>query len=49
MEYDEYGNIENPEEASTSGNIFAYTGYAYEESTGLYYAKERYYDGTTNA
>ena len=45
--YDEYGKIENPEEAGKSGNIFAYTGHVYEESTGLYYAKARYYDGET--
>ena len=44
IEYDEYGVIKNPEVVSTSGNIFAYTGHVYEESTGLYYAKARYYD-----
>ena len=42
--YDEYGVIANPEVVSTGGNIFAYTGHVYEESTGLYYAKARYYD-----
>ncbi|SHM87797.1 hypothetical protein SAMN02746066_03706 [Anaerosporobacter mobilis DSM 15930] len=31
--YDEYGVIENPEVVGTSGNIFAYTGHVYEEST----------------
>ena len=44
IEYDEYGVIVNPEVVSTGGNIFAYTGHVYEESTGLYYAKARYYD-----
>ena len=44
IEYDEYGVIANPEVVSTGGNIFAYTGHVYEESTGLYYAKARYYD-----
>jgi RHS repeat-associated protein len=44
IEYDEYGVIKKPEVVSTSGNIFAYTGHVYEESTGLYYAKARYYD-----
>ena len=43
IEYDEYGVIANPEVVSTGGNIFAYTGHVYEESTGLYYAKARYY------
>ncbi|SHM87859.1 RHS repeat-associated core domain-containing protein [Anaerosporobacter mobilis DSM 15930] len=42
--YDEYGVIANPEVVSIGGNIFAYTGHVYEESTGLYYAKARYYD-----
>ena len=44
IEYDEYGVIANPEGVNTGGNIFAYTGHVYEESTGLYYAKARYYD-----
>ena len=44
--YDEYGVIENPEVVSTGGNIFAYTGHVYEESTGLYYAKARYYEAS---
>ncbi|SHM88022.1 RHS repeat-associated core domain-containing protein [Anaerosporobacter mobilis DSM 15930] len=44
IEHDEYGVIANPEVVSTGGNIFAYTGHVYEESTGLYYAKARYYD-----
>ena len=44
IEYDEYGVTSNPEVVSTGGNIFAYTGHVYEESTGLYYAKARYYD-----
>ena len=44
IEYDEYGVIANPEVVSTGGNIFAYTGHVYEKSTGLYYAKARYYD-----
>ncbi|SET55925.1 cellulose binding domain-containing protein [[Clostridium] polysaccharolyticum] len=42
--YDEYGNPEYPEAVNTSGNLFGYTGHAYEETTGLYYAKARYYD-----
>lgn len=44
IEYDEYGVIANPEVVSTGGNILAYTEHVYEESTGLYYAKARYYD-----
>jgi RHS repeat-associated protein len=44
IEYDEYGVIANPEVVSTSGNIFAYTGHVYDDSTGLYYAKARYYN-----
>ncbi|WP_167956189.1 RHS repeat-associated core domain-containing protein [Anaerosporobacter faecicola] len=44
IKYDEYGVIANPEAVSTGGNIFAYTGHVYDESTGLYYAKARYYD-----
>ena len=44
IEYNEYGVIANPEVVSIGGNIFAYTGHVYEESTGLYYAKARYYD-----
>ena len=44
IEYEEYGVITNPEVVSTSGNIFAYTGHVYDESTGFYYAKARYYD-----
>ena len=40
----EYDVIANPEVVSTGGNIYAYTGHVYEESTGLYYAKARYYD-----
>ena len=44
IQYDEYGVILNPEVVGTNGNIFAYTGHVYDESTGLYYAKARYYD-----
>ena len=49
IQYDEYGVILNPEVVGTDGNIFSenlfsYTGHVYEESTGLYYAKARYYD-----
>ena len=46
--------ILNPEAVGTNGNkfsenlfsenLFSYTGHVYEESTGLYYAKARYYD-----
>ncbi len=31
---------------NTNGNIFAYTGHVYDDSTGLHYAKARYYDPT---
>ncbi len=44
IEYDEYGGIENPEVVSIGGNVFAYTGHVYDENTGLYYAKARYYN-----
>ena len=49
IQYDEYGVILNPEVVGTNGNIlsenlFSYTGHVYEESTGLYYAKARYYE-----
>ena len=49
IQYDEYGVILNPEVVKTNGNIFSenlfsYTGHVYDESTGLYYAKARYYD-----
>ena len=46
--------ILNPEAVGTNGNkfsenlfsenLFSYTGHVYEESSGLYYAKARYYD-----
>ena len=45
--YDEYGRLENPNKVKTAGNLFAYTGHVYEESTDLYYAKARYYDAET--
>ncbi len=49
IQYDEYGVMLNPEAVGTNGNIFSenlfsYTGHVYDESTGLYYAKARYYD-----
>ena len=47
LTYDEYGRLENPDKVRTAGNIFTYTGHVYEESTGLYYAKARYYDAET--
>ena len=44
INYDEFGVILNPEAVNTNGNIFAYTGHVYDGSTGLHYAKARYYD-----
>lgn len=41
--YDEYGVLRNPEAIAMGDTIPAYTGHLYEVSTGLYYAKARYY------
>jgi RHS repeat-associated protein len=46
INYNEFGVIENPEVVNTNGNIFGYTGHVYDNSTGLHYAKARYYDPT---
>lgn len=41
-EYDEWGNITTNNE--TVSNPFKYAGYIYDQETGLYYLKARYYD-----
>ena len=46
INYDEFGVILNPGAVSTNGNIFAYTGHVYDDSTGFHYAKARYYNPT---
>jgi len=40
--YDEWGNINQQTEGIT--NIFKYTGEVYDNETGLYYLRARYYD-----
>lgn len=41
-EYDEWGNIRTSNE--TISNPFKYAGEIYDEETGLYYLRARYYD-----
>ncbi|BCN29431.1 cellulose binding domain-containing protein [Anaeromicropila herbilytica] len=45
--YDEFGNVENPDDIGTNGNIFSYTGHVYETESSLLYVKARYYDSKT--
>ncbi|MEK4852826.1 RHS repeat-associated core domain-containing protein [Paenibacillus sp. FSL H7-0756] len=40
--YDEWGNITSQDEKTS--NSFKYTGEVYDEETGLYYLRARYYD-----
>jgi RHS repeat-associated protein len=42
--YDEFGVLGNTEGLNNYGNIFSYTGYVYDGSTELYYAKARNYE-----
>lgn len=44
-DYDVWGNFTQKEE--TVGNPFTYFGQTYDETTGLYYLRARYYDPTT--
>lgn len=44
FDYDEFGVLGSTEGMDSYGNIFAYTGHVYDDSTGIYYAKARYYD-----
>lgn len=41
--YDEYGNLTDDSRATTEGQPFRYTGRRYDEETGLYYYRARYY------
>lgn len=43
--YDAWGNVTRTE--GTSQQPFGFTGYEKDEESGLYYAKNRYYDSTT--
>jgi RHS repeat-associated protein len=43
--YDPWGNFDKKDE--TVGNPFTYFGQTYDETTGLYYLRARYYDPTT--
>jgi RHS repeat-associated protein len=45
MRYDDYGDFDGPESALPSED--AYTGYERDNYTGLYYARNRYYDAAT--
>lgn len=42
--YDAFGNILN--KSGSENNPFRYSGYRYDEATGLYYLNARYYDST---
>lgn len=42
--YDAWGNIVSQSGSMSSVNPFRYSGYRYDESTGLYYLMARYYD-----
>lgn len=42
--YDSWGNILSQTGAMASSNPYRYSGYRYDESTGLYYLMARYYD-----
>ena len=41
---DAWGNFRFPDELTQSGNRFAFTGHIYDQETGLYNAKARYFD-----
>ena len=41
--YDEYGKLTDDSRASTAGQPYRYTGRRYDEETGLYYYRARYY------
>lgn len=41
LAYDEYGNL--AEDSGTTGQVFRYTGRRFDEETGLYYYRARYY------
>lgn len=51
FDYDEFGNQKNNSKGindnTVAEDLFSYTGHIYEESTGLYYAKSRYYNPQT--
>ncbi|MCX8074052.1 MAG: hypothetical protein N2749_00495, partial [Clostridia bacterium] len=42
--YDAYGNIVSQSGSMASANPLRYSGYRYDEATGLYYLMARYYD-----
>ncbi|RUS43551.1 RHS repeat domain-containing protein [Cohnella sp. AR92] len=42
--YDEWGNILQQTEDPSASNIFKYAGEVYDNETGLYYLRARYYD-----
>jgi RHS repeat-associated protein len=42
--YDAWGNILSETGAMAASNPFRYAGYRYDQETGLYYLKTRYYD-----
>ncbi|BCN29436.1 RHS repeat-associated core domain-containing protein [Anaeromicropila herbilytica] len=44
---DEFGNVENPDDIGTNGNIFGYTGHVYDAESSQLYVKARYYDFKT--
>ena len=46
-QYDAWGNIITQSGAMASVNPYRYSGYRYDEATGLYYLMARYYDAGT--
>ncbi|MDQ7095910.1 RHS repeat-associated core domain-containing protein [Desulfosporosinus sp. PR] len=45
-QYDAWGNILSQSGSMASANPYRYTGYRYDEVTGLYYLMARYYDAS---
>jgi RHS repeat-associated protein len=46
-QYDAWGNILSQTGTMASSNPYRYSSYRYDEGTGLYYLKARYYDANT--